>query len=45
MTGLPGGQHQNNAYTGPGDAVANHAFTEFPRLQPYTPLPPRPHGR
>jgi phospholipid/cholesterol/gamma-HCH transport system substrate-binding protein len=36
---LPG-TVQNNAYTGPNDALANRAFSGFPRLMPYNPASP-----
>jgi phospholipid/cholesterol/gamma-HCH transport system substrate-binding protein len=34
--GLPGA-FQNNAYTGPNDALGNRPYSGFPRLMPYNP--------
>jgi hypothetical protein len=35
--GLPGGNYQNNSYTGPGDAADPQPYSGYPRLQPYDP--------
>jgi phospholipid/cholesterol/gamma-HCH transport system substrate-binding protein len=37
--GLPG-TFQNNAYTGPNDALSNRPYSGFPRLMPYNPESP-----
>src|SRR5206468_12363724 len=37
--GLPGA-FQNNSYTPPNDALANHPYSGFPRLMPYDPESP-----
>jgi phospholipid/cholesterol/gamma-HCH transport system substrate-binding protein len=37
--GLPG-TFQNNAYTGPNDALGNRPYSGFPRLMPYNPEGP-----
>jgi hypothetical protein len=35
--GLPGGAYEENAYTGPGDALDPQAYSGYSRLEPYDP--------